>query len=939
MPSYYAMDVDKSALTGKAAVAAALADYLMLSDASDSGKLKKATVQSVIDLVTAGTMPAYVSVDLTPGTNVTSTLQAAITAAGSGSHVAILEPGVYDLTPAGATATANTSYCIDLRPINGGSLTIGPGVVFRLAPDTMSGSSNFVHLFWFDKSDGTLIIGGQGTIDGNSTNQSGWNGGYKQIDGSVGISISCTDGAKGFKSVLVHGLTVKNCFANAIYAAGVTATSHRGGTLIADSVTWQKCGEGLEAHEIEDMRVFNCTCLVDQWGRGDFLEGVNMRMLVVDNYTTKFPDEGCQISITRSGSTATVTHPQHGLVNGDSVKISDCDQAEYNGVKSITVVSATSYTFAVSGSPATPATGKRNLLGPAGAGIDFGGTETVILSNLSLRAVNVATEGILTNWAGGDRWCKNVLINGIYCEGTTGAAVLCSEGYTEIHNATFVNCSLSVLYRGKDTSYPAAGRLVGGHFINTAGPLFWGATDVEWVNVDLTCTSQCIGFDEHATHTGTPRAKFRDCKMRSTQSYGIYMTCLNGAKYKPICSFVGGEFHSHYAGQMYGADTGSAQLDFSGIEFDRVLLESADQRPGSLATKKINALLGTAQQVLTVPVHHRLVTRKVTARVVALDGTPGNVVIDLGVAADSDLILDGTAITPTAVGQTFDLTSMLVAGHVGPTSTITPGSPATLGLTAVSVTMQTTASAVSRCDLEIVIEGDYVPAGLTPDLTAIANFRAWYKTTGQLWQNTAKTTAANAAGHAVRVWAPSAGTGPDISAPADGNRPTIGAAGGLIGNGTDRYMTSANIDLSASYTVLAKVKTASTNSAKAYMGASVGADAFALRSNDAALDFYCNDDAAATVMATEYSVFVVIGWSVQSSNGNTTLWRPDGSTVSGNGSSGETSLSATSVLSILSGYGGSTAPAAAETPIYDLVIIDRIITAAEYLAVREQLLT
>lgn len=63
-------------------------------------------------------------------------------------------------------------------------------------------------------------------------------------------------------------------------------------------------------------------------------------------------------SITRSGSTATVTTGSaHGLSTGTSVEIAGADQAAYNIVATITVTGATTFTYAVSGTPASPATG------------------------------------------------------------------------------------------------------------------------------------------------------------------------------------------------------------------------------------------------------------------------------------------------------------------------------------------------------------------------------------------------------------------------------------------------------------------------------------------------------------------------------------------------------------------------------------------------------
>lgn len=63
------------------------------------------------------------------------------------------------------------------------------------------------------------------------------------------------------------------------------------------------------------------------------------------------------VTITRSGTTATVTDTAHGRVTGDIVLFSGADQADYNGEAKITVVNANSYTYQVANSPATPATG------------------------------------------------------------------------------------------------------------------------------------------------------------------------------------------------------------------------------------------------------------------------------------------------------------------------------------------------------------------------------------------------------------------------------------------------------------------------------------------------------------------------------------------------------------------------------------------------------
>jgi hypothetical protein len=62
-------------------------------------------------------------------------------------------------------------------------------------------------------------------------------------------------------------------------------------------------------------------------------------------------------SITRSGSTATVTQTAHGLSTNDRILIAGANQNEYNGLFDITVTGTNTYTYTVSGTPTTPATG------------------------------------------------------------------------------------------------------------------------------------------------------------------------------------------------------------------------------------------------------------------------------------------------------------------------------------------------------------------------------------------------------------------------------------------------------------------------------------------------------------------------------------------------------------------------------------------------------
>jgi hypothetical protein len=64
------------------------------------------------------------------------------------------------------------------------------------------------------------------------------------------------------------------------------------------------------------------------------------------------------VTITSTGGVATVYHPSHGLTTDEMVNIRGAEQYQYNGAgKIITYVDADHYTYAVTGSPASPATG------------------------------------------------------------------------------------------------------------------------------------------------------------------------------------------------------------------------------------------------------------------------------------------------------------------------------------------------------------------------------------------------------------------------------------------------------------------------------------------------------------------------------------------------------------------------------------------------------
>ncbi len=75
------------------------------------------------------------------------------------------------------------------------------------------------------------------------------------------------------------------------------------------------------------------------------------------NYMTCDGHTENTVTITRSGSTVTVSDTAHGFSVGDDVLIRGADQEEYNNLHVITATTTNSYDYEITGTPTTPATG------------------------------------------------------------------------------------------------------------------------------------------------------------------------------------------------------------------------------------------------------------------------------------------------------------------------------------------------------------------------------------------------------------------------------------------------------------------------------------------------------------------------------------------------------------------------------------------------------
>lgn len=106
----------------------------------------------------------------------------------------------------------------------------------------------------------------------------------------------------------------------------------------------------------------NATIIKDgNWCGMPFAQAIRDKRIGIVCGTIRAHQPQAVVSITRSGSTATVTHIAHGYSTGMPAVIAGANETEYNTAGSspttITVIDPDTYTYTVSGTPASPATG------------------------------------------------------------------------------------------------------------------------------------------------------------------------------------------------------------------------------------------------------------------------------------------------------------------------------------------------------------------------------------------------------------------------------------------------------------------------------------------------------------------------------------------------------------------------------------------------------
>ena len=261
-------------------------------------------------------------------------------------------------TAIGLQATANGDIAGD-----GSSTAIGSNV-------TATGNYN-------------TAIGGFSTAIGASGSTA--IGASNGAEGDLSTSIGYGNSATGSESVAIGNGTISSNYQTVSIGVYSNATGSNdiafGYSSVASGGSSLSIGNGCETHSEGSIAfgggsyVYNANTLrLNSSGTSAAyirLHGnTGMCAMTVQNRSTEYDDakRSQSVTITRSGTTATVSLNAHGYSVGALVIIAGASQAAYNGTKTILSVATNSFTYEVTGSPATPATG--TITAVAGDGVE-----------------------------------------------------------------------------------------------------------------------------------------------------------------------------------------------------------------------------------------------------------------------------------------------------------------------------------------------------------------------------------------------------------------------------------------------------------------------------------------------------------------------------------------------------------------------------------------
>lgn len=223
-------------------------------------------------------------------------------------------------------------------------------------------------------------------------------------------------------------------------------------------------------------------------------------------------------------------------------------------------------------------------------------------------------------------------------------------------------------------------------------------------------------------------------------------------------------------------------------------------------------------------------------------------------------------------------------------------------------------------------------------LSDVQGFDCLWDASIGLWQDAGVTGASN--NDPVLQWRSSQGSARTLAAPNNGARPTRHASGGIFG-GAGKYLSLAGLNLPGPYTILVKIRTLNVTGGNIpYLAVDTGAGKVFLGAFQTfPFQYFADGDSARVdIVPTPYNSDVVGGYSI-AANGDTLLYAPDQSIMSGEGSSAGSPRSGSSTLYVLD-FGAATGSSAADAtvPLLKVALFNRVLTAAELPAIYEELM-
>lgn len=278
--------------------------------------------------------------------------------------------------PTGLTFASCTFTDMDTFVFNASGTQSVDGCVFRRCGQVTAGSSAFDACL-FDKSTAAIAlkcgssVAGLSNIDfvsdgtGHAIEITG--GTSHTLDAITFTGYAATSGSTGNESVYVNiGSGSVTIYADSTFSyrtAGATVT------IIAGSVT---------------------TSVTVTNEAGTALNGARVALFAKDA-TGDMPYQDT-VTISNSGTTATVTHTAHGMLTNDKVLIEGASLDANNGVYSITYIGANSYSYTMASTPGSSPTGTIKATWTAIY------DETVTAGTLSMSRV-FATNQPVSGWA------------------------------------------------------------------------------------------------------------------------------------------------------------------------------------------------------------------------------------------------------------------------------------------------------------------------------------------------------------------------------------------------------------------------------------------------------------------------------------------------------------------------------------------------------------